>query len=153
MIGLSARREGLLKALVFCSGFFLTGLFLDILKQIPQLSVYISILVIDFTPWYQLSVGTITAVWAFRDLQVPGRTMEERSRLDWVHLDTLPVTGREREVLRLILDGETNASIADRLFISESTVKKHINNSFRKLGIRSRWELLKQPGTMWSVEH
>lgn len=56
-------------------------------------------------------------------------------------------------MLRLILDGETNASIADRLFISESTVKKHINNSFRKLGIRSRWELLKQPGTMWSVEH
>ena len=151
-IGLSSRREGLLKALVLCSGFFLTGLLLDILKQIPQFSVYISILVIDFFPWYLLSVGSIAAVWAFRDLHSPFGTEEKVSVFDWRNLDMLPVTGREKEVLRLILDGETNASIADRLFISGSTVKKHINNSFRKLGIRSRWELLKKVGALHPKE-
>ena len=53
------------------------------------------------------------------------------------------LTPREKEIVALILTGETNAVIARNLFISESTVKKHINNVFRKLGITSRWELLK----------
>lgn len=53
------------------------------------------------------------------------------------------MTKKERDIIGLILRGETNASIANQLFISKSTVKKHINNLFRKLKITSRWELLK----------
>jgi LuxR family maltose regulon positive regulatory protein len=41
-------------------------------------------------------------------------------------------------VLALIATGDSNAKIADKLFVSTITVKTHINNLYRKLGTRSR---------------
>ncbi len=51
-------------------------------------------------------------------------------------LDTL--TSREREVLALIGRGRTNGEIAAELFVSEGTVKTHINHVFTKLALRDR---------------
>ena len=51
-------------------------------------------------------------------------------------LDTL--TGRELEVLTLIGRGKTNGEIAAELFVSEGTVKTHINHLFTKLRLRDR---------------
>jgi DNA-binding NarL/FixJ family response regulator len=45
---------------------------------------------------------------------------------------------REREVLALIREGRTTPEIADRLFISESTVKKHLTRCFLKLDVANR---------------
>jgi NarL family two-component system response regulator LiaR len=50
--------------------------------------------------------------------------------------DTL--SEREREVLHLIADGLTNAQIAERLVISERTVKSHVNNILSKLQVADR---------------
>jgi DNA-binding NarL/FixJ family response regulator len=50
----------------------------------------------------------------------------------------VPLTAREQEVLHLIGEGLRNAEIADRLVISEATVKTHINNLFAKAGFHSR---------------
>ncbi len=51
-------------------------------------------------------------------------------------LDAL--TSREREVLALIGRGKTNGEIAAGLFVSEGTVKTHINHMFTKLALRDR---------------
>jgi DNA-binding CsgD family transcriptional regulator len=48
------------------------------------------------------------------------------------------LSGRERQVLRLIAAGRTNAEIADTLFLSPHTVRTHVRNSLRKLGVSTR---------------
>jgi pimeloyl-ACP methyl ester carboxylesterase/DNA-binding CsgD family transcriptional regulator len=48
------------------------------------------------------------------------------------------LTGREREVLALITEGLGNAEIAERLSISEKTVRNHVSNLFDKLGVWTR---------------
>lgn len=53
-----------------------------------------------------------------------------------------PLTEREREVLRLILSGKSNKTIAEALFISESTVKTHAHNIYSKYDVGSRAELI-----------
>lgn len=47
---------------------------------------------------------------------------------------------REREVMELIADGLTNRAIADALFLSEKTVKNHVNHIFAKLSVTTRAE-------------
>jgi ATP/maltotriose-dependent transcriptional regulator MalT len=49
-----------------------------------------------------------------------------------------PLTRREREVLRLVAVGLTNQAIAERIFVSEHTVHRHIANILRKLDAPSR---------------
>jgi two-component system response regulator NreC len=53
------------------------------------------------------------------------------------------LTGREEEVLKLIVQGYTNRQVADELSISVRTVEGHRANLTEKLGIRSRVELLR----------
>ena len=54
--------------------------------------------------------------------------------------DTL--TGREKEILEEVGNGLTNKQIADRLYITENTVKKHITNLLGKLGVKHRVEMV-----------
>ncbi|MBA2712878.1 MAG: AAA family ATPase [Rubrobacteraceae bacterium] len=49
-----------------------------------------------------------------------------------------PLSERELEVLRLVASGRSNREIARELYVSLSTVKSHINNTYRKLGANSR---------------
>jgi DNA-binding CsgD family transcriptional regulator len=49
---------------------------------------------------------------------------------------------REREVLRLVAHGQSVATIAQRLFVSASTVRNYLSSIYRKLGVRNRAALL-----------
>jgi DNA-binding NarL/FixJ family response regulator len=52
------------------------------------------------------------------------------------------MTPREKEVLRFLTTGRTNKEIAKALFISEKTVKSHLNSIFRKLNVTRRLQAI-----------
>ena len=56
-------------------------------------------------------------------------------------LDSSPLSEREKQVVELISQGFKNKEIAERMFISEQTVKNHLHNIFDKLGVSDRLEL------------
>lgn len=53
-------------------------------------------------------------------------------------LQDQPLTQREREILRLIVQGNSNAEIARKLYVSNGTVKTHLRKLFTKLAVRDR---------------
>lgn len=55
-------------------------------------------------------------------------------------IDSLKLTRREREVLRLMVQGASNSEIARTLTVSESTAKKHVSNVLIKMNVSSRTE-------------
>ena len=56
--------------------------------------------------------------------------------------EKLGLTARELEVVRLIAQGHSNTEIAAELFVSDATVKTHINHIFSKLGARDRSQVI-----------
>ncbi|MBL8967438.1 MAG: helix-turn-helix transcriptional regulator [Spirochaetaceae bacterium] len=65
-----------------------------------------------------------------------GSVPPDRQDLKWATL-----SAREGQVADLLLKGLSNKELASRLDLSESTVKKHVNSLFQKLGVSSRAEL------------
>jgi DNA-binding NarL/FixJ family response regulator len=76
-----------------------------------------------------------------------GRILREMSLRDEKEIDPevakiASLTQREREVVALIAEGLKNKQIAQRLFISETTVTHHLSSIYSKLGVSDRLELV-----------
>ena len=54
--------------------------------------------------------------------------------------DPIALMSREREILKAIIDGQSNKEISDALYISIETVKSHVKSIFQKLQVRNRVE-------------
>ena len=72
--------------------------------------------------------------------------VEGEALTDWTRIVRRPtgiggLTSREMEIISAIQSGNSNREIANRLAISEETVKRHLSNIFGKLGVSSRLEL------------
>ena len=68
-----------------------------------------------------------------------GRGERQRPQIGWASL-----TPVERDVVRLVAEGRTNADIGQRLFISINTVKKHLSHVYAKLDVDGRSNLAAQ---------
>lgn len=67
--------------------------------------------------------------------------IEDKPGLDRIY-EKYAISRREQEIIRLLLDGKSNKEIEDTLFISIHTVKNHIYNVYRKLGVNNRFQLV-----------
>lgn len=59
-------------------------------------------------------------------------------------ISNLGISPREQEVMSLLITGKSYQQIADELFISLPTVKTHVSNIYRKVGVRNKIELINQ---------
>jgi DNA-binding NarL/FixJ family response regulator len=80
------------------------------------------------------AIHTVARGGSVLDPDVVDRLLERRRRQDPFGA----LTGREREVLEAMSEGESNRGIARRLFVSERAVERHITAIFAKLGMRAR---------------
>ncbi len=104
-------------------------------RDIP-LELYIGIVAVMF-----VALG----VWAGRRMtRVKTIIADPDLPIDEAALTRLGISKREYEVLELIAEGLSNKEIADKLFISASTVKTHTSNLFMKLDARRRTHALQR---------
>jgi len=75
------------------------------------------------------------------ELWIGSEIMSACTRLPQGAVITSPLTARETDIISAIRDGKSNKGIATQLWISEETVKRHLSNIYRKLGLSSRLEL------------
>jgi DNA-binding CsgD family transcriptional regulator len=52
------------------------------------------------------------------------------------------ISSREQEIIRLLLEGKSGRDMAEELYVSLKTVKTHLSNIYRKIGVKSRWQLI-----------
>jgi len=82
-------------------------------------------------PWHGAADETLASVVEFLGLPAPAGRVSDAGSVD-------DLSEREREVLRLVAEGLSDADIAERLVLSPHTVHRHVANIRRKLGLRSR---------------
>jgi len=85
--------------------------------------------------WLGLRLTRRTETVVVREVLVPASPGFVR---DQARLDSLGITPRELEILELIAQGLSNREIAERVNVSENTVKTHSSRVFLKLGARRR---------------
>jgi LuxR family maltose regulon positive regulatory protein len=78
------------------------------------------------------------ALSSLAELGATGMAERAKRLVDADESPLADVTAREREVLRLLVEGLTNRQIAERLVVSEHTVHRHVTNILRKLDLPSR---------------
>lgn len=85
----------------------------------------------------------MAAQWVFKELAARPALEKVEALLKVKNgLDLHGLTLRELQVLRLVSEGETNKAIADKLFISDRTVERHLSNIFNKLHVNARAEAI-----------
>jgi DNA-binding NarL/FixJ family response regulator len=94
------------------------------------------------------AVRAVAAGEAVMHPRVARKVMREFSRLSSEsRVPGVPLTARELEILRLVARGYSNREIAEKLYISQKTVKNHLTNILRKLGLQDRTQ-----AAVWAVK-
>ena len=115
---------------------------IDGIENLPLMKLWFSVLIQDLYPPVMAALSAVYAYHLIRKsfVRIPFRNNLKISESMFAEFE---ISTREKEIIELIISGHSNPEIAEKLFISNSTVKKHINKIFKKINIQSRWQLLK----------
>lgn len=146
-----SRQNGSERNLLLYKGiitFFITCNYLTYLVSESGLLLSTGKNIMDVTIFFWLVINVVNMIFMYKKdfaesyLQQPEpvvQTLNLEEAMDIVK-EKYELTKREVEILKEVYDGKTNTQIAEDLFISESTVKAHIYNIFRKMNVKSRVE-------------
>lgn len=109
-----------------------------------SIDVYIGLIALFFTGlgvWIatQISKPSVTTVVVEKEIFVP--QVDSNSVNEYL-VEKLALTKREHEVLQLLSDGLSNGEIANRLFLSLSTIKTHVSRLYVKLDVKNRGQAI-----------
>ena len=135
-------------------GFGLIILALLILFKVAQFShflysdgieIWIGIFSIAF-----LAIGIFLSrrLYAPKPRIIEKEVIINHTTVDEKQLEKSGISKRELEILQLINEGLSNQQIADKLYLSENTIKKHVSNLFLKLDVERRTEAVKKAKEM-----
>jgi len=140
---LRVKKQTLIHTLIYglCGGILIVVLrliefrFLVIEHSIEIYGGLIAALFAGLGIWLGLKLTKKREVVVVKEVPVPIR---QAFTLNEERLKDLGITRRELEILELIAQGLSNREIADKLFVSENTVKTHSSRLFDKLGAKRR---------------
>ena len=77
-----------------------------------------------------------------RRVKIAQKTIANKTKSVNIHVSSenpiVPLTQREKEILSCVAQGDNNATISEKLFVREVTVKTHLNKIFKKLNVTNR---------------
>ena len=111
-----------------------------------SIDIYVGLIAIFFTIlgiWIssQLVKSKVETVIIEKEVII---NSEEEFKINEKELKKLNLSTREYQVLQLLTQGQSNAEIAQNLFLSISTVKTHISNLFVKMDVKSRTQAIEK---------
>jgi DNA-binding CsgD family transcriptional regulator len=136
----SIKKNQLLTTLTVSSYSLLIFILLDYAGFQPRIGTGDPLGHISFTIAAYFLVSVSFLVFYFRHYVNRAKTAFVTATLS-TYFDSAGITKREAEVILFILMGFSNKQIGDKLFISLSTVKKHVYSIFRKINVKSRMAL------------
>ncbi len=128
---------GLLGGLLIAALKFAEFRFLVIEHSLEIYGGIVALLFAGLGLWLGLKLTRPKERVVVREVEVPVRVTEPFV-LDPARLERFGITAREHEILTLIAEGLSNREIAERLFVSENTVKTHSSRLFDKLNAKRR---------------
>jgi DNA-binding NarL/FixJ family response regulator len=117
-----------------------------LLFQISKYAIYTSDLTLEF------SIAIVAIVFffigVFLNKKSSAKKQISQEDVDLKKLKTLALSDREYEVLKEIASGLSNKEIAEKLFLTESTIKTHVSNLFVKLNAKRRTQAIRMAKEM-----
>ena len=118
------------------------------------IDIYIGLVAVFFTLlgiWVarQLMKSRVETLIVEKEVLVP---QPEKFILNEAELKKLKLSDREYEILQLLAKGYSNAEIAQRIFLSLSTIKTHISNLYFKMDVKSRTQAITKARLLKIIE-
>lgn len=100
----------------------------------------------------EIIIAVIAVVFFIIGVFINKRSLSKKNSItpdiDYHKIKALDISGREYEVLLAISEGMSNKEIADKLFVTESTIKTHVSNLLLKLNAKRRTQAIQIAKTL-----